>query len=427
MIKDQCDNCNKQGTFNCSLNVVFNGLTCDMYSKRISLEKTTENTERTVDGVETGTNDNQSSGSYKIDLVKHGDNKSVQVDYTIQENDSNRNEDNTLITSEYLKNNTKIHGWLSFFLFSMVLGGLVSAAIPLLTFNVNEYAGSYILALTDVVFGLMLFALACYVLYCFCNRKPDSVFLGKTYTIAIFLSSLFVLFGGEFEATGIGSLKQIIRSLIWSTIWFSYLSISNQVEEILPKDFRKKTSKDYYIVTALIVVPVLFLAIGIGDVITKAEEQTQTFIQTSVLGDNEYTDGKVIFTCPQDFTCEKKELTDPKLTIFELESENIGSVTLCSDYETDYSLANFNGYWTNWQDEGASKYQSQIVINEKRSVNSHSYYYKVTKYSLKEGELYWRFIFLTDVETGKVCILSCYDGGNDSHIDELLSSIRFHQ
>ena len=215
--------------------------------------------------------------------------------------------------------------------------------------------------------------------------------------------------------------------MIWSTIWFSYLSISNQVEEILPKDFRKKTSKDYYIVTALIVVPVLFLAIGIGDVITKAEEQTQTFIQTAVLGDNEYTDGKVIFTCPQDFTCEKKELTDPKLTIFELESENIGSVTLCSDYETDYSLANFNGYWTNWQDEGASKYQSQIVINEKRSVNSHSYYYKVTKYSLKEGELYWRFIFLTDVETGKVCILSCYDGGNDSHIDELLSSIRFHQ
>ena len=73
MIKDQCDNCNKQGTFNCSLNIVFNGLTCDMYSKRISLEKTTENTERTVDGVETGTNDNQSSGSYKIDLVKHGD------------------------------------------------------------------------------------------------------------------------------------------------------------------------------------------------------------------------------------------------------------------------------------------------------------------------------------------------------------------
>lgn len=120
MIKDQCDNCNKQGTFNCSLNVVFNGLTCDMYSKRISLEKTTENTERTVDGVETGTNDNQSSGSYKIDLVKHCDNKSVQVDYTIQENDSNRNEDNTLITSEYLKNNTKIHGWLSFFLFLMV-------------------------------------------------------------------------------------------------------------------------------------------------------------------------------------------------------------------------------------------------------------------------------------------------------------------
>lgn len=309
----------------------------------------------------------------------------------------------------------------------MILGGLISMIIPIATFNVNEYGGSYILALVDVAFGAMLFALACYAAYSFISRKPDSVFLGKTYTVAIFVSSLFVLFGGEFEETGMGSLTQIIRSLIWSTIWFSYLSVSNQVNEVIPKVFRKRTSKDYYIVTALIVVPVLFLAIGVGDIATKAQEQTQTFIQNAVLGENEYTDGKIIFTRPDSFTCEKKELTDPEITVYELESENIGNITLCSNYETDFSLKNFNTYWTNWQDQDAAKFQSENVINEKLTVNGHLYFYKVTRYHLEDGELFWRYIFLTDEETSKVCIISSYDGGDDSYVAELLNSIRFQQ
>ena len=39
MIKDQCDNCNKQETLNCSLNIAFNGQSCDMYSKTINLDR----------------------------------------------------------------------------------------------------------------------------------------------------------------------------------------------------------------------------------------------------------------------------------------------------------------------------------------------------------------------------------------------------
>lgn len=427
MIKNQCDNCNKQGTLNCSLNIVFNGLSCDMYSKRINIEKTTENTEKTAIGVEAGINESQSNNSYKIDLEKHSDNNSVHVDNNIQENANDSDKNGITISSEYLKRNTNIKGWLSFFLFTIVLGGIVSLILPIATFNVNEYGGSYILALTDVAFGAMLFALACYTAYSFSNRKPDSVFLGKTYTVAIFISSLFVLFGGEFEETGIGSLKQIIRSLIWSATWFSYLSFSKQVKKIIPKDFRKIMSKDYYIVSALIVVPVLFLAIGVGDIASKTQEQTQTFIQNAVLGENEYTDGKIIFTRPDSFTCEKKELSDPEITVFELESEDIGTITLCSDYETDFSLKNFNSYWSNWQDQDAVKLQSKNVINEKLSVNRHSYFYKVTKYYLEDGELFWRYIFLTDEETSKVCIISSYDWGEDSYVAELLNSIRFQQ
>ena len=427
MIKDQCNNCNKQGTSECSLDIVFNGQSCDVYSKRVNLENATENIENAANSVENAAEENQHCSSYKIDLEKHDGKNAVQDDSTTSDNASESKENSITITSEYLIKSTNIKGWLSFFLVTMILGGLISVIIPLATFNIDEYGGSFILALTDVAFGAMLFALACYTAYSFANRKPDSVFLGKAYTVAIFVSSLFVLFGGEFEETGMGSLTQIIRSLIWSTIWFSYLSVSNQVNEVIPKVFRKRTSKDYYIVTALIVVPVLFLAIGVGDIATKAQEQTQTFMQNAVLGENEYTDGKIIFTRPDSFTCEKKELTDPEITVYELESENIGNITLCSDYETDFSLKNFNTYWTNWQDQDAAKFQSENVINEKLTVNGHLYFYKVTRYHLEDGELFWRYIFLTDEETSKVCIISSYDGGDDSYVAELLNSIRFQQ
>ena len=142
---------------------------------------------------------------------------------------------------------------------------------------------------------------------------------------------------------------------------------------------------------------------------------------------NEFTDGKVIFARPAGFTCEKQELTDPVFTLFKLECDEKGSITLCSDYETDFSVKNFNSYWINWQDKEASKYESVNVINEQRIINGHPYFYKVMKYMIEEREVFWRFIIMSDVETGKICLLSCYDEGYYSYIDEILNTIRFKQ
>lgn len=87
-----------------------------------------------------------------------------------------RFEEEEEITSESLLETTRIHGWLSFFLFSIIVGGLISAIYPIITFDIEEYWGSYVLGMTDIVSGIMLFALAIYTLMAFCKRKPNAVF-----------------------------------------------------------------------------------------------------------------------------------------------------------------------------------------------------------------------------------------------------------
>lgn len=429
MIQDQCNNCKKQGTISCTMDIVYNRQSCELYSKKINIkDPNIDLNKHTYAVTDTAKDDSfHCEKSHKIDFRKHDDNQTALLDTVIsEETGSSEHGVVVQITPDYLMENTKIRGWLAFFLFSIIAGGLMSFVLPIVTFNVNEYSGSYLLAMTDVVFGFMLFILACYTLYSFYKRKPNSVFLGKTYTIAIFLSSLFVLFSGEFETTGFGSLKQVIRSLGWSIIWFWYLCTSTQLKEIIPKEYRKRTSKDYYLITGLIVVPILMIGIGVGSVpLSNTQQQTQNFIDDTLLKVNEFTDGKVIFARPAGFTCEKQELTDPVFTLFQLECDEKGSITLCSDYETDFSVKNFNSYWINWQDKEASKYESVNVINEQRIINGHPYFYKVMKYTIEESVVFWRFIIMSDVETGKICLLSCYDEGYYSYIDEILSTIRF--
>lgn len=330
----------------------------------------------------------------------------------------------SVVTAEYLKENSEIGGWLAFFLFSICLGGTISAIMSLVQMSSADYQGSTLLAFTDIALGFMLCALGFYTLYSFIQRKPDAVYLGKLYVVTTFLSNLLVLFNGDFEATGLGSLPQIVRGLVWGIIWYVFLCQSTRVEEVIPKEYRKTTTKDYCITIALYLIPIVLFIAGVASLQTVHQKQQEEFVQTAQLGVDEYTDGKMIFKLPEGFTCEREELEEPKLTVFNLENSNIGNVTMCSDYDTDISQKNFNQYCKGWEDESASQYASSVVCNEKRSINGRSYWYKVTRYETN-GNVYWRFILLFDNASGKVAVVSAYDSGNDSYIDELLQSIRF--
>ena len=334
------------------------------------------------------------------------------------------------ITSEWLKANTEIHGWLSFFFFAIIVGGLISAIYPIATFNAADYAGNFCLGAVDIVTGLLLLAVAGFTVYSFANRKPNAVFWGKIYVALVFLTNLFVLIGGATEETGLQSASQVVRSVIWGVIWFLYLTFSDQVQEIIPKSFRKISSTDWAMVAASVLLPVFLFVVGLAQInsLVDTRSNQEAELRNVSLSYNQRTDGRVIFTIPDGFECESQDVNSEgvNLTLFSLNNDEIGNCTICSDYDSDKSKKNFDSYWNSWKDEDIKNYSTDNVDRGTINVNGNDCLYRITKHYVNGVYVYWRYYLLFNDETGKVFLASCYDTNNSTdYIVELLESVKF--
>lgn len=334
------------------------------------------------------------------------------------------------ITSEWLKSNTEIHGWLSFFFFAIIIGGLISAIYPIATFNAADYAGNFCLGAVDIVTGLLILAVAGFTVYSFVNRKPNAVFWGKTYVALVFLTNLFVLISGSTEENGLQSVTQVVRSVIWGIIWFLYLTFSNQVQDVLPKSFRKVSSTDWAIVAASVLLPVFLFIVGYSQINSLVDSRTtqETELRKTELAYNQRTDGRVIFTIPDSFGCESQvvDIEGTSATVFSINNDEIGSCTMCSDYDSDKSIENFDSYWNSWKDEDIRNYNTDNVDRGTINVNGNDCLYRITKHYVNGVYVYWRYYLLFDDETGKVFVASFYDLDNSTdYVDELLESVKF--
>ena len=334
------------------------------------------------------------------------------------------------ITSEWLKANTEIHGWLSFFFFAIILGGLFSAIYPIATFNATDYAGNFCLGAVDIVTGLLLLAVAGFTVYSFVNRKPNAVFWGKVYVVLVFLTNVLVLIGGATEDTGFQSTTHVIRGVVWGIIWFLYLSFSDQVQEIIPKSFRKISSTDWAMLAASVLLPVFLFVVGYSQINFLVDSRTtqETELRKTELAYNQRTDGRVIFTIPDGFECESQivDVEGVSATVFSLNNDKIGNCTICSDYDTDKSIKNFDSYWDGWKDEDVKNYSTDNVDRGTKTINGNDCLYRITKHYVNGVYVYWRFYLLFDDETSKVFVASFYDTNNSTYyVDELLESVKF--
>lgn len=166
-------------------------------------------------------------------------------------------------TSDWLKGNTEIHGWLLFFFFAILLGGFISAIYPIVTYNVADYGYSGWLGAVDVFIGLSLFGIAIYTVYAFTYRKPNAVFYGRFYVILVSVTKIISLVGGV-EENGLQNTTPVVRGVVWGIVWFLYLLFSNQVQRVIPKSFRKVSGFDWGILIVLVSIPFALFLIGLS-------------------------------------------------------------------------------------------------------------------------------------------------------------------
>ena len=395
MIKSQCECCKKFNTLDCDQSINYDGTSCPFYIKKIDLSK-----------------------------------KNVTTDGSLEkepENNTETNSDNTAsvnYTPELLKQTTEIHGWLTFFLFAMTLGGLISAIVPIFTLNISEYGGSWALALSDITLGFMLLLIAIYADIAFSKRLPNAVFIAKTYVLLIFVTNTMSLIGGEFDDTGLNTVTQAIRGVSWGVIWFLYLCFSDQVKTIIPKEYRKTGTKDYLLVASVVIIPLFFLGIGFGNIQKDIAVSEQVMIESSTLQYDEHTDGRIIFKKPLYFTCSRQESDG---LLFHILENDYGSITIASEYNTDTSKRNFVDYWNSFKDPETDLWNSEILKDEQTMINNHNSWHKTVKFSRNEyNDVYWDFIMVFDKKTQKACIVSSWTSDyNETTLTSLLNSIKF--
>ena len=131
----------------------------------------------------------------------------------------------------------KVSGWLAFFLWVGVgLGALVSM---IQNFNIlvdSELPILYNLLVVSNVACLVTIAIL--TIIAFYKRKNNAVSLALTYIAMITISGVLSLVINVI-ADDYANIIPAIRSLVWAGIWCTYIFVSSQVSELIPKATRR--------------------------------------------------------------------------------------------------------------------------------------------------------------------------------------------
>ena len=319
----------------------------------------------------------------------------------------------------------QIHGWLSFFLFVVGLGAAITVVVSIADFSLDAYdAGgglflAYFIALVDIAYTLGIGGLAIYTILAFLNKRPNAVFLGKSYLIVIFLSNVLLLLGGDYDDYGLGSFPQIMKALIWGVIWFVYLCLSGQVSDLFPKEERKILSRDKYIVGSLMLTPVILW----GILLLAYFGNVQTPMNVS-LEHGEYSDGTVVFHAPENALCEKTDTLGSVYHSFAIGDSIWG--TVMGVYDTNTSEEYFKECVDSWRDTELDGCDFSVIDIHKEVINASIMRMQSVKYETRPS-LIWQFSILFSPETGKACIVSLYSTTEEIEniMNVLISSVRF--
>lgn len=164
----------------------------------------------------------------------------------------------------------RIGGWLLFFLFGLFIFGVINffKGISDIEFLLHTpeltREWRYVLICLDTLYFGGLIAFPLYVIYAFAELKENAVSLAKMFIVLIFSNNLITLIfsvinnEATLDTTSYrSSFHMFINSIIYSIIWFLYLSISKRVNNRLPKESRVTKKFDVLILVSIIVLQIL--------------------------------------------------------------------------------------------------------------------------------------------------------------------------
>ena len=220
------------------------------------------------------------------------------------------NAENEKITSEWLKANTKISGWLVFFLVVVMGIGGLKRGLSLIAVNMSDCDNIFCFAAIDIFMGVVSILMSLYVIYSFLNRFPEAVFWARANIILIIALALWNLVMGLI-VDGLLTEREMIGAvsgLLGGGLWLLYLALSRQVQEVIPKSFRKVSKADWIILAAIILIPVVLSVIGMVQLVASATDSQgiEVIEEVSQNADSlnyEETE-QVKFIVPKEFSCD---------------------------------------------------------------------------------------------------------------------------
>ena len=266
-----------------------------------------------------------------------------------------------------------VKGWFAFFLFVIGLGSIASLVYGIATLDLDDYYNSKLFASVEILYKVIYLLLAVYTIWSVSKRKLNAIFLCKTTAIFLFISNLLVLAGGDFETSGLGSLRTTISSFGWSVIWILYFIFSEQVNRLFPKEKRKVFLRDK-ILLVLLILPMIF---GLCYVIYLGVAGKSIEINESTLAQNERTDGVIAFIVPEEYSC--TPTTTDNLTVFHLTNEDC-YITIVGAVDMDNSDENANEYFRLLKDESLSTWEEKCMLDNTESKGKLAIYHRTYKY-----------------------------------------------
>jgi len=328
----------------------------------------------------------------------------------------------------------KIHGWLSFFMFAIGLGSLIALFYNFFSMSFSDYdlGQGYAMQMfgfiSEIILEVGIFAIAIYTIISFYQYKPNAVPLAKIYVIAVFVTNLIGLLGGELESNGtsLGSVSRAVRSLIWGIIWFIYLCQSEQVKTLFPKENRKLLKRDKIMIFSIIAPVIIWFiatfALAFGQSFVSQKQIQKYTISESALSFNEYTDGRIIFEKPLGFLVEK--MTEENEVFFRLNQGDEVSMTIYSAFDNTDTQEYFEETMYAWSDKSFEDFEFDITNDKHYLRNSNSIYLKTLQYN-SEPIIEWTFILIFNQETTKCCLISCFSTIETGFLSDFIDSIRF--